>query len=78
MQGLLVSPKELCQARLLATPDPGRRCGVFRTGHKTSVNCCQEAKSTAHLFQNWPAALNLAKQDILLFFAPKPENNLLL
>ena len=78
MQGLLVSPKELCQAGLLATPDPGRRCGVLRTGHKTSVNCYQEAKSTDHLFQNWPASLNLVKQDILLFFAPKPENNPLL
>lgn len=78
MQGLLVSPKELCQAGLLATLDPGRRCGVLRTGYKTSVNCCQEAKSTAHLFQNWPASLNLIKQDILLFFALRPENSLLL
>lgn len=76
--GLAGVPKRTLSGRDVGYTWPGRRCGIFGTEHKNSVHCCQGEKWTVHLFQSWPASLNLVKQDILLFFALKPENNLLL
>lgn len=75
--GLAGVPKELYQAGLLLHLTK-QEMWAFENRTYNSVHCWKGEKLTAHLFQSWPASLNLVKQDILLRFALKPENKLLL